>query len=1067
MAGFFRRLVFLIAVMAGAMTVGQAQTAEPRVSFPDSIASLPNHISATKREVPTAEDTQSMEFGVALRLRNYAEMQARIARGEIIPRAELESTYLPSKNDYATVVSWLKAEGFTITRDDPSRLVVYAQGKLPQVRKSFQVHLVSVTANGGRAYHAADTEPSLPQSIAGPVLGINHLQPYHQRRKHVIAHSLTNNAPPYTVNQILTAYNATNLGVTGAGQKIAILIDTVPTISDVTTFWTNNGVAQSSSNLEFVNVNNATLSAPSGEETLDVEWSSGIAPGAKIRVYAAGSLANSATDQCLQQIINDLPTQPDLHVLSISLGDGETALSQTQFATDAQFFATLASAGVSVFVSTGDYGSTPSNTAGANNGPLQVESYASDPSVTGVGGTTLNVDATTGLRTSESAWGGVNSTYGSGGGVSIQYKRPVWQKGNGVPAGTMRCVPDASLVADPNTGAYVYFNGGATGYGGTSWSAPVWAGFCALINQARANKGLTPLGLMNPHLYPLLGTNNFVDITTGSNATPTSNGLYQATIGYDMATGLGVPNMGFLLSTLVAQPPAITRFSPASGTVYSTIVITGTDLASATSVTLNGVSVPFTVISNSQLGFTVAPGTSGGVITVITPVGTATSSTSFTLTALPVSSVVISQVYCEGGSNYQNDFIELFNAGTTTVDLSTWSVQIAGATSRRWLSVPLSGTLAPAHHYLVGGAYAGSGDAPLPTPDVSGTFSLDSSTGGKVALVSNQTTLTRSNPVGASGVVDFMGYGTANAYQGSGAAQLTTANYANFRVGGGRSNTNDNAADFVIDLANPRNSASPTTPLAWPDLTLSSTHAGSFTQADTAQSYAITVTNAGTDSTGGTVTVTDVLPTGLTATAFSGDGWTTDLPTLTATRSDTLAAGASYPPLTLTVNVAVNATASLTNTVQVSGGGDLNSINNIATDPTIILTMTPLQSWRYIYFGSTANSGAGADTTIAAADGLPNLLKYALGLNPLVSGNTSGLITPDITTGFLRLTVTKNPAATDVTFTIQGTNDLSTASSWSTNGVIIDQNTTTLLQAHSSTSLTSGSYFLRLNVTHP
>ena len=153
--------------------------------------------------------------------------------------------------------------------------------------------------------------------------------------------------------------------------------------------------------------------------------------------------------------------------------------------------------------------------------------------------------------------------------------------------------------------------------------------------------------------------------------------------------------------------------------------------------------------------------------------------------------------------------------------------------------------------------------------------------------------------------------------------------------------------------------------------------------------------------------------------------------------------------------------------MQVSGGGDLNSINNIATDPTIILTMTPLQSWRYIYFGSTANSGAGADTTIAAADGLPNLLKYALGLNPLVSGNTSGLITPDITTGFLRLTVTKNPAATDVTFTIQGTNDLSTASSWSTNGVIIDQNTTTLLQAHSSTSLTSGSYFLRLNVTHP
>ena len=1017
--------------------------------------------------MPTADDTQFMEFGMALRLRNYAEMQARIIRGEILPRAELERTYLPLKSDYAAVVAWLKKEGFTITRDDPSRLVVYARGKLPQVRKSFQVHLVSVTANGGRAYHAADTAPSLPQSIAGPVLGINHLQPYHQRRKHVISQSLTNNAPPYTIKQILTAYNAANLGVTGAGQKIAILIDTVPSVSDVTTFWTNNGVAQNSANLEFVNVTNASLAPPSGEETLDVEWASGIAPGAKIRVYAAGSLANSALDQSLQQIINDLPTQPELHVLSISLGEGETTVPQAEFATDAQLFATLAGAGVSVFVATGDYGSTPSNISSANNGPLQVESYSSDPNVTGVGGTTLNVDAATGLRTSESAWGGVGSTYGTGGGVSIQYARPAWQKGTGVPAGTMRCVPDVALVANPNTGAYVYINGGATVYGGTSWSTPVWAGFCALINQARATQGKAPLGLMNPRLYPLLGTNNFVDITTGSNATPTSGGLYRATIGYDMATGLGVPNMGVLLPTLVGQPPSITGFSPASGTVYSTIVVTGTDLASATGVTLNGVSVPFTVISNAQLGFTVAPGASGGVIGVTTPDGTATSATAFALASLPVSSVVISQVYCEGGSNYQNDFIELFNAGTTTVDLSTWSVQMAGATSRLWLSVPLSGTIAPAHHYLVGGGNAGIGDAPLPTPDVSSTFSLDSSTGEKVALVSNQTTLNVTNPVGASGVVDFVGYGTANAYEGSRAAQLTTNNCANFRVGSGRSNTNNNAADFVIGTANPRNSASAPTPSSWPDLTLASAHAGSFTQADPAQFYVITVTNAGTAPTGGTVVVTDTLPAGLTATAFGGAGWTTDLPTLTATRSDTLAAGAGYPPLTLTVSVAANAAASLTNIAQVSGSGDLNSANNAATDPTTILAMTPSQSWRYAYFGSTANSGAGADTAIASADGLPNLLKYALGLNPFVPVITGSRITPDITTGFLRLTVTKNPAATDVTFSIQGTNDLATASSWSTNGVIIDQNTSTLLQAHSGTPLLSGPYFLRLNVTRP
>ena len=1050
------------------------QAAEARINFPGSVSSLSARLSATKREVPTADDAQSMEFGVALRLRNYADMQARIARGEIISRAELERTYLPLPGDYAAVVAWLKSQGFTITRDDPSRLVVYASGRLPQIRKGLQVHLVSVTANGGRVYHAADTAPSLPQSIAGPVLGINHLQPYHQRRKHAIAHSLTDNSPPYTVSQILKAYNAANLGVTGAGQKIAILIDTVPNVSDVTTFWTNNGIAQSASNLEFINVNNvddATLHTATGEETLDVEWASGIAPGAGIRVYAAGSLANSDLDKAIQQIINDLPTQPALHTLSISLGEGETAMPKGEFDTDAQLFATLASSGVSVFVSTGDYGSTPNNpsstVAPANNGPLQVESYASDPSVTAVGGTSLYVDATTGLRASESAWGGVGSPYGGGGGVSIQYARPSWQQGTGVPSGTMRCLPDVALVADPNTGAYVYLNGGVQVYGGTSWGTPVWAGFCALINQARANQGWAPLGLMNPRLYPLLGTSSFTDITTGSNATSVSNGLYQATVGYDMATGLGAPNMGVLLPALVAvQPPQITSFSPASGPIYSTLLVNGTNLGNTSAVTLNGVPVSFTVSSDSRLVIPISPGTGGGVIAVTTPSGTTTSSSAFTVTATPVSSIVISQVYCEGGSNYQNDFIELFNAGTTSVNLSTWSVQMTGATGRSWTVVPLSGTLAPAHHYLVGGRNFGGAGAPLPTPDVQGSFSLDPNAGGKIALVSTQTRLTVSSPSGST-IKDFVGYGSANAHEGAGAAPLTINNFSNFRVSDGRSDTNNNNADFVVAWANPRNSASATSPAAWPDVTLTSAHSGSFTQADPAQPYTITVTNAGTASTGGTVTVTDTLPTGLTATSFSGTGWTTNLATLTATRSDTLAAGSSYPTLTLTVSVAANAATSLTNTAQVTASGDLNSANNSATDPTTILAMTPSQSWRYLYFGSTANTGAGADTAIASADGLPNLLKYALGLNPLVPTTTASVITEDATTGYLRLTVTKNPAATDVTFSIVGTTNLANAASWSASGVVVDQNTASTLRAHSGTPVSSGSSFLRLVVTRP
>jgi endonuclease G, mitochondrial len=120
------------------------------------------------------------------------------------------------------------------------------------------------------------------------------------------------------------------------------------------------------------------------------------------------------------------------------------------------------------------------------------------------------------------------------------------------------------------------------------------------------------------------------------------------------------------------------------------------------------------------------------------------------------------------------------------------------------------------------------------------------------------------------------------------------------------------------------------------DLAIITTHAANFTQGDIGDSYTIVVTNIGTAATVGTVTVTDALPAGLTATAISGTGWSADLGTLTCTRSDSLAAGASYPPITVTVNVSASAAASVTNTVTVSGGGDANQANNTVYDPITI-----------------------------------------------------------------------------------------------------------------------------------
>ncbi len=123
------------------------------------------------------------------------------------------------------------------------------------------------------------------------------------------------------------------------------------------------------------------------------------------------------------------------------------------------------------------------------------------------------------------------------------------------------------------------------------------------------------------------------------------------------------------------------------------------------------------------------------------------------------------------------------------------------------------------------------------------------------------------------------------------------------------------------------------------DLAIASSHTGNFTQGDTADTYLISVANVGSIASSGTVTVTDLLPAGLTATSISGDGWTTNLNTLTATRSDALpGTSQEYPFITVTVSVDTNAPNNVTNDVFVSGGGDVNTGNDTNSDATIILT---------------------------------------------------------------------------------------------------------------------------------
>ncbi len=170
-----------------------------------------------------------------------------------------------------------------------------------------------------------------------------------------------------------------------------------------------------------------------------------------------------------------------------------------------------------------------------------------------------------------------------------------------------------------------------------------------------------------------------------------------------------------------------------------------------------------------------------------------------------------------------------------------------------------------------------------------------------------------------------------------------------------------------------------------PDLTVTKTHTDTFTQGDTGRTYTLTVTNSGVSPTTGTVTLTDTLPAGLTATAMSGTGWTIDLPNKTATRSDALAAGSSYDPVTLTVNVSGGAPASVTNVATVSGGGETNTANNTASDPTTILSSTPSLTI-FTDFDSLPENGGTVTATVSrrrpCPHGKPEQQRYLRGYCP-------------------------------------------------------------------------------------
>ena len=282
------RLMKWLAIVVVSLTVLcaslHAQTSQPvvlagtdRITFTGSVREVAtiqgqfaSSVSGTlvRSELAPAEAQATLDFSVALKMHNFAELQQRTSKGQTISLDEMASKYYPTADDYKKVSAWLTAQGFAVKPPGKYNLSVFASGPVTQIERAFRTKFGRIKFEGAE-YTSALTAPSLPTAVAAPVLGINGLQPHLHPRSHFIKvapsqgmQKLISNQPPYTVAEIAKAYGANGLNVNGAGQKIGIVIDTFPADSDLTLFWNANAVSQSLSNIEKVQVVSGTLPSP-------------------------------------------------------------------------------------------------------------------------------------------------------------------------------------------------------------------------------------------------------------------------------------------------------------------------------------------------------------------------------------------------------------------------------------------------------------------------------------------------------------------------------------------------------------------------------------------------------------------------------------------------------------------------------------------------------------------------------------------------------------------------------------------------------------------------------------
>ena len=524
---------------------------------------------------------------------------------------EFTERFGPTEQDYETVLGWAKADGFTVVGTSRNRMNVDVTAPVARIEAAFHVKMgLYHHPTEDRTFYAPDREPTvdLPFQL-WHIAGLDDFSiprtALTKKSSEVTSEATTGSCPEasFCGSDMRAAYYGGTL--TGSGQSLGLFEFVGTDLADLATYYTNTGQTL---NVPITLVSTdgtpASCSYPDcddTEQTIDMTQALGMAPGLASLVMYVGS-SDAA-------IFNAMATADPLNAqLSSSWG-----FDPPDPSTDDPYFQEFAAQGQNLFQASGDSGKwSPTNSFWPQD----------DAYLTSVGGTDLETTGPAGPWSSESAW------VDGGGGISQnKVLIPFWQtttaSGCSNCSNVYRNGPDVS--ANANFTFYVCADQttcSANLYGGTSFAAPMWAGYLALANQQAVLNGKPTLGFINPALYDIgLGSSydsDFHDITTGNNG-------YAATTGYDLATGWGSPNGSGLINGLLG-----TISTPGFGLTASATSVSTEQGSSATSTitstVLNGFSAGISLSASGQpagvtVGFSPASITGAGTSTLTFTVG--------------------------------------------------------------------------------------------------------------------------------------------------------------------------------------------------------------------------------------------------------------------------------------------------------------------------------------------------------------------------------------------------------------------------------------------------------------